>query len=62
MQKKLRVNVGHSKVMRRPKYGNWGRMYVILNGEPLEVKWIALNTWGRKWQLIEDVKGMTGEV
>ena len=33
---KLRVNVGKSKVMRCSKYGNGGRMHVILNGKPLE--------------------------
>ena len=30
-------------------------MHVILNGEPLEE---VLSTWCRKWQLMEDVKGM----
>ena len=35
-RRKLRVNVGKSKVMRYSKCGNEGRMYVILNGEPLE--------------------------
>ena len=39
--KKLRVNVGKSKVMRCSRYGNGGLMHVILNGvilngEPLE--------------------------
>ena len=34
--KKVNVNVGKSKVMRCSKYGNGGRMHVILNGEPLE--------------------------
>ena len=29
-----RVNVGKSKVMRCSRFGNGGRMYVILNGEP----------------------------
>ena len=33
---KLRVNEGKSKVMRFSRYGNGGRMNVILNGEPLE--------------------------
>ena len=33
---KLRDNVGKSKVMRCSRYGNGGRMHVILNGEPLE--------------------------
>ena len=35
-RKKLRVNVGKSKVMRCSRYGNRDRMHVILNGEPLE--------------------------
>ena len=35
-RRKLRVNVGKSKVMRCSNYGNGGRMHVILNGEPLE--------------------------
>ena len=30
------MNVGKSKVMRCSSYGNWKRMHVILNGEPLE--------------------------
>ena len=30
------MNVGKSKVMRCSRYGNGGRMHVILNGEPLE--------------------------
>ena len=34
--KKLRVNAGKSKVMRCSRYGNGGRMHVVLNGEPLE--------------------------
>ena len=37
-------------------YGNGERMHVILNGEPLEE--VDCSTWGRKWQLMEDVKGM----
>ena len=35
-RRKLRVNVGKSKVMRCSRYGNGERMHVILNGEPLE--------------------------
>ena len=35
-RRKLRVNVGKSKVMRYSRYGNGGRMHVILNGEPLK--------------------------
>ena len=30
-RRKLRVNVGKSKVMRCSRSGNWGRMHVILN-------------------------------
>ena len=35
-RRKLKVNVGKSKVMRCSRYGNGGGIYVILNGEPLE--------------------------
>ena len=35
-KRKLRVNVGKSKVMMCSRYGNGDRMHVILNGEPLE--------------------------
>ena len=35
-RRKLRVNVGKSKVMRCSRYRNGDRMHVILNGEPLE--------------------------
>ena len=35
-RRKLRVNVGESKVMRCSRYGNGGRMHVILIGEPFE--------------------------
>ena len=35
-RRKLRVNVGMSKVMGCSRYGNGDRMHVILNGEPLE--------------------------
>ena len=56
-KRKLRVNVGNSKVMRSSRYGNGDRMHVILNGEPLkEVD--CFKYWGRKWQPMEDVKGM----
>ena len=34
--RKLRMNVGKSKLMRCSRYGNGGRMHVILNDEPLE--------------------------
>ena len=35
-RRKLRVNVGKSKVIRCSRYGNGDRMHVILDGEPLE--------------------------
>ena len=35
-RRKLRVNVGKSKVMRCSRYGKGDRMHVILNCEPLE--------------------------
>ena len=35
-RRKLRVNVGKSKVMRCSRYGNGDRMHVILNSEPLK--------------------------
>ena len=34
-RRKLRVNVGKSKVMRCLRYVNWGRVYVRLNGDPI---------------------------
>ena len=35
-KRKLRVNVGKSKVTRCSGFGNRDRMHVILNGEPLQ--------------------------
>ena len=35
-RRQLRVNVGKSKVMRCSRYGNGGRMHLILNSKPLE--------------------------
>ena len=35
-RRKLRVNIGKSKVMGCSRYGNGDRMHAILNGEPLE--------------------------
>ena len=35
-RRKLRVNVGKSKVLSCSRYGNGDRMHVILNGEPLQ--------------------------
>ena len=43
--------------MRFSRYGNKGRMHVILNGEPLE-EVDCFKYMGSKWQLMEDVKGM----
>ena len=36
-RRKLRVNVGKSKVMTCSRYGNGGRMHVILNGQPVRI-------------------------
>ena len=57
-RRKLRVNVGKSKVMRCSRYGNGGRTHVILNGEQLEEVdcFAASGNSCRKWQLMEDVK------
>ena len=58
-RRKLRVNVGKSKVKKCSRYGNGNQMHVILNGEPLEeVDYFKYCTWVRKWQLMEDVKGL----
>ena len=35
-RRKMTVNAGKSEVMRCSRYGNGGRMPVMLNGEPLE--------------------------
>ena len=35
-RRKLRVNVGKSKVIRCSRHGNGDRMHVILNSDPLE--------------------------
>ena len=56
-RRKLRVNVGKSIVMRCSRYGNGGRMHVILNGEPLE-EVDCFKYLGSQVQVIEDVKGM----
>ena len=55
-RRELRVDVGKSKVTRCSRDGNGGRMLVILNTNRWR-KWIVLITCGRKWQLMEDVKG-----
>ena len=53
-RRKLRVNVGKSKVMRCSRYSNGGRMHVIINGKPLEEvnyglgsQVVADEGWGR---------------
>ena len=56
-RRKLGVNVVKSKVMMCSRYGNGGRIHVIINSELLEEVDI-LNTWGYMCQLVEDVKGM----
>ena len=56
-RRKLRVNVGKSKVTMCARYVNSGRMYVRLNGGPLE-EVDCLNTSGHKWQRMDDVKEM----
>ena len=50
------MNVCKGKVMRCSRYGNGDRMHVI-NGELLE-EVDCFKYLGRKWQLMEDVKGM----
>ena len=49
-RRKLRVNVGTSKVVRCSRYGNGGRMHVILycsGGSANRFrKWIVSGTWG----------------
>ena len=56
-EESFEVNVGKSKVVMCSKYGNGDRMIVRPNGEPLE-EVDCLCTRGRKWQLMEYVKGM----
>ena len=55
-RRKLRVNVGKSKVMRCSRYRNGDRMHVILNGEPSEE--VDCCTRDHKCQPMEDVKEM----
>ena len=56
-RRELRVNVGKRKVMRCSRYGNGGRMHVILNGEPL-VEVDCFKYLDRKWQRMEVMKRM----
>ena len=53
----LRVNVGKSKVIRCSRYGNGGRIHVILNGDPLEEVY-CFKYLGSQETADEDVKGM----
>ena len=56
LKKKLRVNVGKSKAMRCSRYGNGGRMHVILNGEPLEeVGGFKYLLWGRIFETLYEL-------
>ena len=54
-RRKLRVNVGKSKVMRCSRYGYGDRIYVILNGEPLEevdyYKYLRGVASGSRWRM-----------
>ena len=43
--------------MRCSRYGNEGPMHVVLNGQ-LSKDVDCLKYCGRKWQLMEDVKGI----
>ena len=54
------MNVGKSKVMRCSRYANVGRMHMRLNDVPLEEVdcFKFLGSQLRKWQRMEDVKGM----
>ena len=57
-RRKLRVNVGKSKVMRCSRYGNGDRMHVILHGEPL-VEVDCFKYLGSQVAAMEDVKSMS---
>ena len=48
-RRKLRVNVGKSKIIRCSRYGNGDRMHVILNDEPLEE--VPGVTSGSRWRM-----------
>ena len=51
IRRKLRVNLGKSKVMRCSRYSNGGRMHVISNSEPLK-EMDSFKYMGRKWQRV----------
>ena len=55
-RRKLKVNVGKSKVKRCSRHVTAGRMHERRNGEPVEVD--CFSTLGRKWQRLEDAEGM----
>ena len=46
------MNVSKSKVMRCSRYGNGGRLYVRLNGEPLK-ELDCIKYMGSQWQRME---------
>ena len=54
-RRKLRVNVGKSKVTRCSRYGNGNRMPVKLNGEPLEevdcIKYLESQVGCSRWRM-----------
>ena len=54
-RRKLRVNVGKSKVMRCSRHGKGDRMHVILNREPLAS---GFNYLWCKWHQMENLIGM----
>ena len=56
-RRKFRVNVRKNIAMRCLGYENGGRIHVILNGKPSrELDYFKYR--GRKWELMEDVKGL----
>ena len=56
--RKLRVSVGRSEVMRCSRYGNAGRMHVILNREPLE----EVNSYKYLWSQVAADEGCERDV
>ena len=55
-RRKLKVNVGKSKVMSCSRYGNGDRMHVKLNSEPLEEVDCFKYQFKQKNQWYEEVK------
>ena len=58
-RKKLRVNVGKSKVLRCLRYGNGDRIHVILNGEPL-VEVVCFKNMGSSWGVLKSMLSNRG--